>query len=148
MKVYSLFTTVMIGLSTVSVSAYTFTFKNNLDLPVTVAMQLVGINEDHHTKEAPAKGQVSFTFDGLRVGFCLNSNTVKVTKQGGSEVALPVLFVLSKNPYDQIMNDVRTTGKTTMPMGSMPNKFPNVCRSQVFDIVADANGNPRVIMLY
>ncbi len=148
MKIYSLLAVGLIGLSTVSVRAYTFTFKNNLDIPVTVAMQLIGINEDHHTKEAPAKGQVSFTFDGLRMGFCLNSNTVRVTKQGGAEVALPVLFVLSKNPYDQIMNEVRTTGKTTMPLGTLPNKSPGICRSQIFDIIADTDGNPRVIMLY
>ncbi len=146
MKVYTIIAAGLIGITALNSSAYTFTFKNHVDAQVTVAMQLVGIGEPHHTKVLSAKGETAFNFDGGRIWFCLDSNTVKVTKQGGAEVALPVAYI-SQRARDKFVSEMHATGKCSIGSANIPHRIPGVCRNQTFDIVADMDGKLRVTMV-
>lgn len=147
MKFYGLVTLGLLALTALEVSAHKFTFRNSLDVPVTVGIRK-GIGENHDYKVAPAKGEITFDYSGpFNWGLAMDTNTVKLTKQGGTEVDLPAVFILSQKAYDTVMADVRRGGKANQEFSTRENKT-GVFRDQVFDIVADINGTPRAIMVY
>lgn len=144
MKFYGVVALSLLALTALESNAYTFTFRNHFDFPMTVKAQLIGIAEKHHEITVPAKGQESFNFWGLA---CLENKTLRMAKQGESLVELPIVYILSQKAYDNIMADVRKNGRANQEF-STTGARTGICRDQVFDIIPDINGNPRAIMVY
>jgi hypothetical protein len=133
-------------LGVVQAYAYTFTFKNNTNVVIDVAMQLVGISEDHHSKTIQPGTEEQFNFGGGRILFCIDTNTVKLARQRSESVMLPVVWT-TQHMYDQIMQEVRSTGKTTVTLGTATRRNSGWCGNKNFDIVMDSQNNLRVIMV-
>lgn len=131
------------AVSACMMQAHVYSFRNKCTIPVTVSMQLK-TKGDWFTKTAPAGGEAifDFKFGTWEWGLCLDSDRLKL-----NDVEAPIIMP-SRNVYDKIMAEVRSSGKiTSVPLGTEKRGSVSalVCRSREFEIVPDMNNNPRAV---
>jgi hypothetical protein len=91
---------------TMSLQAYTYTFKNINNYDVEVHFQLIGINEPIEKITVPARGNdnkpgvVSRSFGGWRIGLCLDTkNALRARALPDGKFHLPIVLNSQSSDY-------------------------------------------------
>ncbi len=89
--------------------SYNYTFNNKVNADVEIKFQLAGVAEPVETIVVPKNSKVSRSFEGLRIGLCMNSDskTLSVRKLPNGHALYPLVISHKSRAYSELLK----TGK-------------------------------------
>lgn len=123
----------MLLVGTIHLKAYVFDFYNHTPDTLNITFKLAGLFEQDNPVVVNPKSRNAVRIEGIKIGFCLDTFTLKVNGQ-----AVTILDPLYADIYTKLITEAQTMGKVQIDMRNFAEKL-GACHNARFDLVLDTN---------